>query len=102
MRNLNTITKYVKPFLKPVCLLWGAFICVVISFIFGKTGFIKLYNLEQEGKQLEKQIAIVKQQNDFLKSEIQLLSDPIDLNRLELEARKLGMAARDEVVVKIR
>ncbi|HPG41575.1 MAG TPA: septum formation initiator family protein [bacterium] len=102
MSNLSKLVKFTKPCLKPVCLFWEIFICIIFSFIFGKTGFIKLYSLKQESRQIQKQIDLAKQRNDYTRSEIQRLTEPIDLNRLELEARKLGMAAADEVVIRVR
>jgi len=102
MRIKFNFIKYIKLILNPKCLYWGIIFLILYSFIFGKTGFIKLYNLWQEGRHLERQIALEKEYNEFLKNEIDSLSDPINLSRIELEARKNGMAAPDEIVIKVR
>ncbi len=88
--------------LKPSVLYWGIILTIVYSFVFGNTGFIKLYRLWNESKRLEKEITVAQKQNEFLKQEVEQLSDPNDLSRIELEARKLGMAAKDEVVIMVR
>ncbi len=102
MRIHFNFIKYIKFILNPKCLFWGTVFLILCSFIFGKTGFIKLYDLWQEGRQLGKEIALEKEYNEFLKNEVDSLSDPINLSRLELEARKNGMAAPDEIVIRVR
>lgn len=102
MRIFFNFKKYVKLFLSPKYLFWGAVIFIFCSFIFGETGFIKLFDLWQEGRQLERKIALAREYNEFLRNEVDSLSEPINLSRLELEARKIGMAAPDEIVIRVR
>ena len=102
MRIHFNFAKYFKLILNPKCLFWGAVFFILYSFIFDDTGFIKLFGLWQEGKQLERKIALEREYNEFLKNEVDSLSEPINLSRLELEARKIGMAAPDEIVIRVR
>ena len=91
-----------RKILKPNILYWGIVIVILCTFIFGNTGFIKLFKMWNESKRLETEIAQVQQRNEYLKKQVKSLSDPTDLKRLELEARKKGMAAQDEVVILVR
>ncbi len=78
--------------------LWGIGALILLySFIAGDTGFYNQVRLVREGKQIEKKIAIEKARNENLKNEVQSLKT--DKERLRLEAYKLGMAAKDEVMI---
>lgn len=78
--------------------LWGIGALILLySFIAGDTGFYNQVRLVREGKRLEKKIAMEKARNENLKKEVQSLKT--DKDRLRLEAHKLGMGAKDEVMI---
>lgn len=78
--------------------LWaiGALI-LLYSFIAGDTGFYNQVRLVREGKLLQKRIVAEKARNETLKKEVNSLKSNKD--RLRLEAHKLGMGAKDEVMI---
>jgi len=78
--------------------VWGIGTLILLySFIAGDTGFYNQVKLVREGKRLEKQIALEEKKNASLKKEVQSLKT--DKERLRLEAHKLGMGAKDEVMI---
>jgi cell division protein FtsB len=75
---------------------WTIALLMLYSFFAGDTGFYTQYRLWREGKQLQRRIAFEEQRREWLRNEVESLTD--DLARIELEARLDGMGKKDEII----
>ncbi|MBN2097338.1 MAG: septum formation initiator family protein [Candidatus Omnitrophica bacterium] len=84
---------------KKKIILLSAFGAAVLGIIF-IPGFIKMRNLAQENRRLEQQIAEIRQSNQSLQEQQQMLkNDPLYLEKIARE--KLGVARKGEVVYRV-
>ena len=73
---------------------------LLASFIVGNKGFYTHWKLAREKTRLQQQVEREQLKCDSLRTEIHDLQD--NLSRIEKEARKNGMAAKDEIVINVR
>lgn len=107
MRSLNKnkghmVKKSIKNLL-PVsrkwlfCLLAAFF---MLTFLTGDTSVVNYLKLHQQNKELSTQVALEEGKIDSLHVEIDALNN--DLDRIAIEARKLGLGNEDEVIINLR
>lgn len=87
-------------FLQPRLWFFLGIAFILYSFIFERSGFIRQYQLKQENRQLQSQVAAAKKRLHHLQNEVDALKH--DIERIKQEAIRLGYAEPDEVIVHIR
>jgi cell division protein FtsB len=73
---------------------------MLASFVAGDKGFYTQWKLIREKKHLQQQIETGQLKCDSLRTEINDLNN--NLSRIEKEARKNGMGAKDEMIIIVR
>jgi cell division protein FtsB len=82
-------------------MIWYFFgILMLASFIVGDKGFYTQWRLIREKKHLQRHIEAEQLKCDSLRTEIDDLKN--NLSRIEKEARKNGMGAKDEMIIIVR
>ena len=97
-KHLKTISSYQKQFLKGISFL--IVFSLVIVFIFGDHGILKLYKIKNERRAIQKKIATLRQEREKLKTEKIKVEN--DLNYIEKIAReKYKMVKPGEKIFKV-
>lgn len=90
--------------LKPINRKWwyaGGVLLFVVVFVLGDTGFYNFARLHYEKHQIKNELNKARKENEVLQQEVDALKN--DTSRIEKVAREeYGMAARDEVIIKVR
>ncbi|NMC72948.1 MAG: septum formation initiator family protein, partial [Geobacteraceae bacterium] len=76
----------------------AGFLLLFLSFtIFGERGLLRIFHLNREKEELQKRAAMIREENDRLKREIEALKT--DRRYLESLARKdFGLVRKNEVI----
>ncbi len=81
-------------------LLYLLGVVFLLTFLTGDTSVVKYLKLNRQNKELAEQVKQEQEKNDSLKVEIDALTD--DLDRIKVEARRLGLGTEDEVIINVR
>ena len=99
---MRRLIRKIAPFFRPRYIFIFLSIIAIVALIAGHSGFYVQAKIWLQGRELRKRIEAESKRGEFLSDEIKSLSDTTNLSRMEIEARKKGMAKKDEIIILVK